>query len=110
MRNYWRRGMSHLIVTLCGAAVLLALVPLALILFYVLKQGVSAISWTFFTHTPAQIGDPAGGMANGIVGSLISSSTVDDRLGAVSPHSFSAPCQRPQVRRLPTPLARQFAP
>jgi len=75
MRNYWRRGMSHLIVTLCGAAVLLALVPLALILFYVLKQGVSAISWTFFTHTPAQIGDPAGGMANGIVGSLIVTGT-----------------------------------
>jgi phosphate transport system permease protein len=71
MRNYWRRGMSHLIVMLCGGAVLLALVPLALILFYVIKQGVSAISWSFFTHTPAQIGDPAGGMANGIVGSLI---------------------------------------
>jgi phosphate transport system permease protein len=71
MRNYWRRGMSHVIVLLCGAAVLLALLPLAVILFYVLKQGVSAISWSFFTHTPAQIGDPAGGMANGIVGSLI---------------------------------------
>ena len=71
MRNYWRRGMSHVIVLLCGTAVLTALVPLALILFYVLKQGLSAISWTFFTHTPAQIGDPAGGMANGIVGSLI---------------------------------------
>jgi phosphate transport system permease protein len=71
MRNYWRRGMSHLIVMLCGGAVVLALVPLALILFYVIKQGVSAISWSFFTHTPAQIGDPAGGMANGIVGSLI---------------------------------------
>jgi phosphate transport system permease protein len=71
IRDYWRRGMSHAIVLLCGAAVLLALVPLALILFYVLKQGLSAISWNFFTHTPAQIGDPAGGMANGIVGSLI---------------------------------------
>lgn len=71
MRNYWRRGMSHAIVILCGASVLLALVPLALILFYVVKQGVSAISWAFFTQTPAQIGDPAGGMANGIVGSLI---------------------------------------
>jgi len=71
MRDYWRRWSSHAVVVLCGAAVLLALVPLALILFYVLKQGISAISWSFFTHTPAQIGDPAGGMANGIVGSLI---------------------------------------
>ena len=71
MRDYWRRGMSYAIVVLCGAAVVLALVPLALILFYVLKQGLSAISWSFFTNTPAQIGDPSGGMANGIVGSLI---------------------------------------
>jgi phosphate transport system permease protein len=71
MRNYWRRGMSHAIVVMCAGAVLVALVPLALILFYVVRQGVSAISWTFFTHTPGQIGDPPGGMANGIVGSLM---------------------------------------
>lgn len=71
MHNYWRRAMSHLIVALCGGAVLLALVPLALILFYVLKQGFSSLTWAFFTQTPGQIGDPAGGMANGIAGSLM---------------------------------------
>jgi len=71
MRTYYRKFMSHLVVGLCGAAVLLALVPLALILFYVLKQGVSSVNWSFFTQMPAQIGDPGGGMANGIVGSLI---------------------------------------
>jgi phosphate transport system permease protein len=71
MRTYYRKFMSHLFVGLCGAAVLLALVPLALILFYVLKQGVSSVNWAFFTQMPAQIGDPGGGMANGIVGSLI---------------------------------------
>jgi phosphate transport system permease protein len=71
MRDYWRRAMSYLIVALCAAAVLLALVPLALILFYVIKQGLSAISWSFFTRSPGQIGEPDGGMANGIVGSLI---------------------------------------
>ena len=71
MRHYWRRFMSHLIVALCGAAVLLALVPLALILFYVVKQGLSSVNWAFFTQMPAQIGDTGGGMANGIVGSLI---------------------------------------
>jgi phosphate transport system permease protein len=71
MRHYWRRGMSYAIVMMCAGAVLIALIPLALILFYVLRQGVAAISWTFFTHTPGQIGDPQGGMANGIVGSLM---------------------------------------
>ena len=71
MRTYYRKFMSHLVVTLCAAAVLLALVPLVLILFYVLKQGMSAISWDFFTKMPAQIGEGGGGMANGIVGSLM---------------------------------------
>ena len=71
MRTYYRKFMSHIVVGLCGAAVLLALVPLALILFYVLKQGASSVNWSFFTQMPAQIGEPGGGMANGIVGSLI---------------------------------------
>ena len=66
-----RKLLSQLVVVLCGAAVLLALVPLAFILFYVVKRGLSAITWSFFTQMPAQIGDPGGGMANGIVGSLI---------------------------------------
>ncbi len=71
MRTYYRRFMSQLVVLLCTGAVLLALLPLAFILFYVVKQGFAAISWSFFTATPAQIGDSGGGMANGIVGSLI---------------------------------------
>jgi phosphate transport system permease protein len=71
MRNAWRRLMSHLVVGLCLAAVLISLVPLALILFYVLKQGISSISWAFFTRMPVPPGETGGGMANGIVGSLM---------------------------------------
>ena len=71
MRSLYRKALSHAIVGLCFGAVLLALVPLALILFYVISQGVAAINWSFFTRMPAPIGDASGGMANGIVGSLI---------------------------------------
>ena len=71
MRNAWRKIVSHLIVGLCGAAVLVSLVPLVLILFYVLKQGASSISWAFFTRMPVPPGEAGGGMANGIVGSLM---------------------------------------
>jgi phosphate transport system permease protein len=71
VRTYYRKALSHAIVALCFAAVLLALVPLALILFYVVTQGISGISWGFFTKMPAQIGEPPGGMLNGIVGSLL---------------------------------------
>ena len=42
-RDRWRRGLSHLIVALCAAAVLAALVPLAFVLFYV------AVSYTHLT-------------------------------------------------------------
>lgn len=71
MRNAWRRIMSHVVVGLCFAAVLISLVPLALILFYVLNQGISSISWAFFTRMPVPPGETGGGMANGIVGSLM---------------------------------------
>jgi phosphate transport system permease protein len=71
MRDLWRRFLSRAIVVLCLAAVLLALVPLALVLFYVIKQGVSSLNWAFFTHMPAPVGEPGGGMLNGIVGSLM---------------------------------------
>jgi phosphate transport system permease protein len=71
MRNRWRRFMSHFVVVLCAGAVLLTLVPLALVLFYVLKQGITSLNWAFFTQMPGPAGEQGGGMANGIVGSLI---------------------------------------
>jgi phosphate transport system permease protein len=70
-RDRWRKLLSQLIVVLCGAAVLLALVPLVLILFYVLTQGFSSLNVAFFTRMPVPMGEVGGGMLNGIVGSLI---------------------------------------
>jgi phosphate transport system permease protein len=52
-------------------SVLLALVPLALILFYVVTQGVTSLNWGFFTQMPRPVGETGGGMANSIVGSLV---------------------------------------
>src|SRR6185503_20180894 len=43
-RDRWRRAVSHAILLLCGLSVLIALVPLALVLFYVLTQGVTSLS------------------------------------------------------------------
>lgn len=62
---------SNLIVALCGLAVILALVPLAMILFYVISHGFSALNWAFFTQTPKPVGEAGGGMANAIAGTLI---------------------------------------
>jgi phosphate transport system permease protein len=77
-RDLWRRGLSHAIIVLCGASVIVALIPLALILFYVVTQGITSLNLDFFTQTPKPVGESGGGMANAIVGSLIVTS-----LGAV---------------------------
>jgi len=71
LRDRWRKFLSQLIVVLCGGAVLLALLPLALILFYVVTQGFSSLNTAFFTRMPVPIGETGGGMLNSIVGSLI---------------------------------------
>ncbi len=71
MRDIWRRWLSHLIVGLCGLAVLLALVPLAFVLFYVVSRGIASLNWDFVTQMPKPVGDPGGGMLNAIIGSLI---------------------------------------
>lgn len=66
-----RKLVSSLFVGFCGAAVILALIPLAMILFFVVSQGIRALNVDFFTHMPTPVGEPGGGMANSIVGTLI---------------------------------------
>jgi phosphate transport system permease protein len=70
-RNHWRRAVSHIIIALCGLSVLIALIPLALVLFYVVTQGITSLNLSFFTEMPKPVGEVGGGMANAIVGSII---------------------------------------
>jgi phosphate transport system permease protein len=67
----YRLFKSNLLLTLCGLSVLIALVPLAMILFYVISQGALALNWAFFTQLPKPVGEIGGGMGNAIVGTLI---------------------------------------
>ena len=52
-------------------AAFLAILPLILILTHLVAKGASSLSLSFFTHMPRPVGEPGGGMANAIVGSLI---------------------------------------
>ena len=70
-RDALRRIVSAIFVGACGLAVLVALVPLAMILFFVVTQGIQALSVDFFTHLPRPVGEPGGGMLNAFVGTLI---------------------------------------
>jgi phosphate transport system permease protein len=70
-RNARRRAVSAVMSGLSVLSVLIALVPLAFVLFFVVSQGVQAISLDFFTETPRPVGEAGGGMGNAIVGTLI---------------------------------------
>src|SRR5437773_2338749 len=66
-----RRVVSGIVVSFCAGSVLLALIPLGFILFFALRQGLPALGWAFFTQMPRPVGEPGGGMANAIAGTLI---------------------------------------
>jgi phosphate transport system permease protein len=71
MNRASRKVLSSLFVGFCALSVLLALIPLALVLFFVVSQGIQAVNLGFFTQMPKPVGEPGGGMANAIVGTLI---------------------------------------
>ncbi len=52
-------------------AAALATLPLVFILFHLVKVGAASISPDFFAKMPKPVGEPGGGMANAIVGTLI---------------------------------------
>ena len=70
-RTWRRRATSRIAVALCALSVLVALIPLAAILFFVVSQGIQALNWDFFTKMPVPVGETGGGMANAIVGTLM---------------------------------------
>jgi phosphate transport system permease protein len=70
-RNTRRRVVSHIAVALCALSVVIALIPLAFILFFVVSRGIQTVTWGFFTELPKPVGEPGGGMANAIVGTVM---------------------------------------
>jgi len=67
-----RRRVDKLARGLVAALTFAALIPLVLVIYYLLKQGLGAISVDFFTKDPtgAFIGDP-GGIKSAIVGTIL---------------------------------------
>ncbi len=64
----WRKLKSRVFMGLLWLTGVIALVPLALIVSYVLLKGVPAINTSFFTQTAPPPGVPGGGMAQAFVG------------------------------------------
>lgn len=66
-----RRATNALMLGLCAVSAFLAVGVLVLILGFVLAKGISALNIDLFTKLPVPEGEPGGGVANSIVGSLI---------------------------------------
>jgi phosphate transport system permease protein len=71
MIRHGRRARSAIMEGLSVGAAILTLAPLFLIFAFLLAQGASSVNLSFFTQLPKPVGEPGGGMANAIVGSLI---------------------------------------
>jgi phosphate transport system permease protein len=66
-----RVATNHLVTVIAVGSTVLVLVPLVAILGYLIYKGASSLNLAFFTHIPAPVGEPGGGMANAIVGSAV---------------------------------------
>jgi phosphate transport system permease protein len=69
--NYkFRKFKSDFMMSVTVGATIITLIPLFLVLGYLLMKGFTSLNWAFFFHMPAPVGEPGGGMANAIVGTL----------------------------------------
>jgi phosphate transport system permease protein len=66
-----RRITDHAMTGLAVLTVFTVLAPLIAIFGYLVYRGIGSISWSFLTHMPTPVGEPGGGMANAIVGSMM---------------------------------------
>lgn len=66
-----RRTLDRLMTSLMVVAVVLAVIPLFLIVFFLLKEGLGGLNLDLITHDPNRPGKPGGGVRNAIMGSSI---------------------------------------
>ena len=72
MNRYRRRRIvNRMMEVIATVAALVAVAVLAIVVVSVAKRGAGAISWDFFTKPQALFGQPGGGIANAIVGTVL---------------------------------------
>jgi len=70
-RYQLRRAKSGVMAVITFACTLTVVTPLFLVLAFLARTGLSALNWEFFTQLPGAAGEPGGGMANAIAGTLV---------------------------------------
>ena len=66
-----RRATDRAMTALSVLTVALVLLPLFAIFAYLVYKGIGSINLAFLTQTPKPVGEPGGGMANAIAGSMV---------------------------------------
>jgi phosphate transport system permease protein len=71
-RNHdFRKALSGCVSAFTLVCACLVIAPLALVFLHLVRMGASSLNLAFLTHLPAPSGEPGGGMANAIVGTLV---------------------------------------
>ena len=65
-----RRAVNLIMTALCALGLVIALVPLASVLWLVVSKGIRGLDLDFFTQLPTPVGELGGGVGNAILGSL----------------------------------------
>jgi phosphate transport system permease protein len=69
--HQWRQFKNVMMQSLAFVCAILVLTPLMLVIYYLLKEGLSSMNVDFFTQLPKPVGETGGGMANAIAGTFI---------------------------------------
>ena len=69
--HQWRQFKNVTMQSLAFVCAFLVLTPLLLVVYYLLKEGLSSMNMDFFTQLPKPVGETGGGMANAIAGTFI---------------------------------------
>src|SRR6266567_4128315 len=67
----WRKFTNALMQAITFACALLVIAPLGFVFYHLVKSGVGAVNWDFFTQLPKPVGETGGGMANAILGTFV---------------------------------------
>ena len=67
----YRIGKNYGFKALVSIFAFACVIPLLFILFFILKQGISKISWHFLVNVPKPVGEAGGGIVNALVGSIL---------------------------------------
>ena len=72
MSRYRRRKlMNRLMEAIATLAALVAVAVLVIVVVSVARRGAGAISWDFFSKPQALFGQPGGGIANALIGTIL---------------------------------------